>query len=273
MNTPTNTLTEHCIVAGGTDSPPAPRVQISRASKGFTLIELLVVIAIIAILAAILFPVFSRARENARRANCQSNLKQIGLGLIQYSQDYDERVVVWNQAIPGFIAPTGYPSNPAAGEARWPDVLQPYIKSTQVFNCPSATPATYPGAPNTLPKNMHYGYNYRALSFAGCSTNCGVNLNQFTTAGATSFWVGANLASVESAAGTLWVVETNPSAGTDTLRAGPGDGLSVPSSYVTDRHLETLNCLFIDGHVKAMKKSAVLGTGGGQYKLWTTSAD
>src|SRR5471032_187855 len=59
--------------------------------KGFTLIELLVVIAIIAILAAILFPVFARARENARRASCQSNLKQIGLGFQQYSQDYDER--------------------------------------------------------------------------------------------------------------------------------------------------------------------------------------
>src|SRR5687767_10691477 len=56
----------------------------------FTLIELLVVIAIIALLAAILFPVFARARENARRAGCQSNLKQIGLGIMQYSQDYDE---------------------------------------------------------------------------------------------------------------------------------------------------------------------------------------
>src|SRR5687767_6194063 len=59
--------------------------------SGFTLIELLVVIAIIAILAAILFPVFARARENARRASCQSNLKQVGLGFVQYTQDYDER--------------------------------------------------------------------------------------------------------------------------------------------------------------------------------------
>ena len=75
------------------------RVLINRsgfkriAHQGFTLIELLVVIAIIAILAAILFPVFGRARENARRSSCQSNLKQIGLGLIQYSQDYDEKLI------------------------------------------------------------------------------------------------------------------------------------------------------------------------------------
>ncbi|RYG53119.1 DUF1559 domain-containing protein, partial [bacterium] len=61
--------------------------------KAFTLIELLVVIAIIAILAAILFPVFGRARENARRSSCQSNLKQIGLGIMQYTQDYDERII------------------------------------------------------------------------------------------------------------------------------------------------------------------------------------
>ena len=64
-----------------------------RQKRGFTLIELLVVVAIIGILAAILFPVFARARENARRASCQSNLKQIGLGIAQYTQDYDERVV------------------------------------------------------------------------------------------------------------------------------------------------------------------------------------
>ena len=69
-----------------------PNSAAKSANRGFTLIELLIVIAIITILASILFPVFARARENARRSACQSNLKQIGLGLMQYVQDYDERM-------------------------------------------------------------------------------------------------------------------------------------------------------------------------------------
>ena len=92
----------------------------------FTLIELLVVIAIIAILAAILFPVFARARENARRSSCQSNLKQIGLGVLQYVQDYDERY------------PTGNAGTAAFGNRRgWAGNIYPYVKSKQIFVCPS----------------------------------------------------------------------------------------------------------------------------------------
>ena len=98
--------------------------------SGFTLIELLVVIAIIAILAAILFPVFARARENARRSSCQSNLKQIGLGFLQYAQDYDERMPRHGNDPTASFTPNNALSYNTS--------VQPYLKSFQLFACPSA---------------------------------------------------------------------------------------------------------------------------------------
>lgn len=133
--------------------------------SGFTLIELLVVIAIIAILASILFPVFARAREQARRTSCLSNLKQIGLGLMQYTQDYDERMPFAN-----------YDANNGAG-FWWMDAIEPYVKSTQIYTCPSRS--TFSGNPidytlyrpraqrGTLNQFGTYGINNTHLNSAG----------------------------------------------------------------------------------------------------------
>jgi prepilin-type N-terminal cleavage/methylation domain-containing protein len=117
-----------------------------RRNRGFTLIELLVVIAIIAILAAILFPVFARAREAARKATCLSNLKQIALAAIMYAQDYDEVLPTCNST---GGETTSHPIDPAnqyrtdktglgSGDF-WDlaDLLGPYVKSVDLFNCPT----------------------------------------------------------------------------------------------------------------------------------------
>ena len=111
----------------------------TRTRRGFTLIELLVVIAIIAILAAILFPVFARARENARRASCMSNLKQIGTAVQMYTQDYDEKFPLIAQSC--CSGPYGDQKLPDGRRMRgywvWELAFYPYIKSTQAFVCPS----------------------------------------------------------------------------------------------------------------------------------------
>jgi prepilin-type N-terminal cleavage/methylation domain-containing protein len=97
----------------------------TRRWSGFTLIELLVVIAIISLLAAILFPVFSRVRENARRTSCMSNMKQLGLGFMQYSQDYDEKL------------PCGIAQGNGCAGVGWGGNIYPYVKNSQVYACPS----------------------------------------------------------------------------------------------------------------------------------------
>ena len=116
--------------------------------RGFTLIELLVVIAIIAILAAILFPVFARARENARKSTCQSNLKQMALAAMQYAQDYDETLMRTN------ISPA---TNVYYG---WAWMLQPYVKNTEIFTCPSRPTAKWNGSGTTF---SGFGYGYFAI--------------------------------------------------------------------------------------------------------------
>jgi prepilin-type N-terminal cleavage/methylation domain-containing protein/prepilin-type processing-associated H-X9-DG protein len=128
-----------------------------RVRRGFTLIELLVVIAIIAILAAILFPVFAQAREKARAISCISNMKQLGYAFLMYAQDYDEMAIR-----------TFYGGSPSNTNCSWPVFTQPYIKNYDIFRCPSApgdfgkTPGTMvmPGGCGTLPDGLATTYAY-----------------------------------------------------------------------------------------------------------------
>src|SRR5690606_17877441 len=143
--------------------------------NAFTLIELLVVIAIISILAAILFPVFARARENARRTSCLSNLKQIGLGIMMYVQDYDEKYPPYqtpNAATP----PGGWQSNWQENTAEvwiWQQIIQPYTKSMQVFVCPSGLSLVYQGRDTVIQTN--YGVNSLIMPATGGISMAAVN--------------------------------------------------------------------------------------------------
>ena len=120
--------------------------------SGFTFIELLVVIAIIAILAAILFPVFAKAREKARQSSCSMNLKQLATAYLEYAQDHDERLPITNHD--GNVP---YTISPGAGSAGWAVALnsiQAYIKNTQLYICPSAPTSSAPAAASYTPNGM-----------------------------------------------------------------------------------------------------------------------
>ncbi len=196
----------------------------SRGKNAFTLIELLVVIAIIAILAAILFPVFARARENARRSSCQSNLKQIGLGILQYTQDYDEK----------------YLRQPLIFDANNTDqnfglVLQPYIKSKQVFVCPSASGSPYLIRGGT----MAYPTDNRDHVWA---TEAGDPGGAFAGTYTMNLAVeGASQAEIKQVALVpMFIDGAAPSA----------SGLAEPSVRDARRHFDGSNICFVDGHVK-----------------------
>jgi len=126
---------------------------IKSETKGFTLIELLVVIAIIAILAAILFPVFAQAREKARQTTCLSNMKQIGLALRMYTDDNDEQMPI------SVNYPDGWWST-----RTWPLALNPYMKSYKMFNCPSRA-RKYNSEGDLQSVYGHYALNPRLLTY------------------------------------------------------------------------------------------------------------
>jgi prepilin-type N-terminal cleavage/methylation domain-containing protein/prepilin-type processing-associated H-X9-DG protein len=142
------------------------RFSSSRTRSGFTLIELLVVIAIIAILAAILFPVFAKAREKARQTSCLSNLKQLGLAVLQYTQDYDERFPWYRN-----VAIAGYNDGVCSGGQSYLSTIIPYVKNVQIFTCPSTTPTpTFTYGTSNMVQTSNYLMNHALVLDANYNT-------------------------------------------------------------------------------------------------------
>jgi prepilin-type N-terminal cleavage/methylation domain-containing protein/prepilin-type processing-associated H-X9-DG protein len=297
------------------------------ARKGFTLIELLVVIAIIAILAAILFPVFAKAREKARQTTCLSNLKQIGLATLQYNQDYDEFFYAHRYTTGSNPLSASYPqiNGDAAVKTFWCTLLQPYTKSYDVFKCPS-NPSAWVGAANDgvqcggSAKNTtvgcggigyggenSYGHNDMYLSPAGAYATNGVP-QSISLAGvprpastimvtdATYYGVACDVANQSGVASAFASHYSNGAPGASSPEAtfasnqggqytqywmnignanwswkqyGNGNYYQTAGNDIKSRHTEFINCQFVDGHVKSIRWTNVVG----DICLWTTDQD
>ncbi|NCO36548.1 MAG: hypothetical protein AUJ92_04690 [Armatimonadetes bacterium CG2_30_59_28] len=202
--------------------------------RGFTLIELLVVIAIIAILAAILFPVFAKAREKARTSSCQSNLKQLGIAMLMYVQDYDEVFPVSHYWI-GTDAPT------------WRVRIFPYVKNAQAFACPSAADlSTFTGTV-WLDNAQAAGYSE---PYAHNYGNGGVSRGMASGPSMAEIAVPADTVLLQDGSGGF--VDGDPEL--DTAHG------YVRTDAAGRRHTDGANYSFVDGHVKWMRPTNVTCT-------------
>ena len=218
--------------------------------RGFTLIELLVVIAIIAILAAILFPVFSRARENARRASCLSNVKQLGLAFTMYAQDYDEKMVAGFQ-MRGTDYNLDANGNP---NCYWYTNLQPYIKSKDILRCPSMS-----GPSDEVSYATFFlGYSYTSLAIPPVSSHgWGSPLNMKTVSLAQAARPSESIILLEDSrcqgnpgcALSERILKVFAAGDTINIKAYNWEG----SPQYKPRHMEGTNYLFFDGHAKWQK--------------------
>ena len=187
--------------------------------QAFTLIELLVVVSILALLAAILFPVFGRARENARRSNCLFNTRQISLAILQYVQDNDE-----------FLPPVAYETTPGVA-VTWPQLVTPYLKNEQIFKCPSDT------------ASVRYSYGLNELAFVDWQddpTDSPINLARFRSTSETVM---------------LGDVGLNDDGDPDALKmVEPGDHFDDDlDAFPLGRHFDRTSLAFMDGHAKSLR--------------------
>jgi prepilin-type N-terminal cleavage/methylation domain-containing protein/prepilin-type processing-associated H-X9-DG protein len=233
-----------------------------RSRPGFTLIELLVVIAIIAILAAILFPVFAQARDRARATTCLSNIKQLSLGVGMYAQDYDETLLFypgsgncsWRYICSTTAEPRDY--------LNWWDIVLPYTKNTKIFDCPSAAAVTTSALAFWGIRNVAIGYNM--------SPSAGFSLVKNTAVG--SNYPGVGLAEVTRPADTILLGEAghnwNPAATAAAFNSKDNRSPSLSWSPRNEsgsewgpepRHADGSNMGFVDGHVKWMKLDRFYG--------------
>ena len=251
----------------------------SRTHKGFTLIELLVVIAIIAILASILFPVFARARENARRASCMSNVKQLSLAVLMYLQDYDDTyptVLVRTPNLTSDQYPGGKWTN--GNTLYWPQTLYPYHKSLQVFFCPSGIMV------GQYPSSGNYGAN--SLIFNDDQTNPAsttVVRMASVVAPASTYML------MDSGTYRIYVSDAADPRGNYSYTPGIGkvmgkecsdtrNSVTIPDvsceDFKSGRHFGGVNVGFADGHVKWLKTEVVHNQAiRSDYGAWNPSYD